>query len=56
MTAPDPPIVLGAWRVVHIDDSRMVATLERTRRFFKGRYRVVTRKQLLNGELERRGF
>lgn len=31
-----------SWRVVHHDARRDVYTLERTRRFFRGRYRVAT--------------
>lgn len=37
------------WRVVHYDWPCGRMTLERIRRFFKGRYRVVTGEQLYHG-------
>lgn len=42
--------VPGGWRIVHADPVRDVYTLERKRRFFKGRYRVATAEQLVNEE------
>ena len=39
----------AGWTVVHEDRARDMYTLERTRRWFKGRYVIVTRMQLLRG-------
>lgn len=44
------------WNVVHVDARRLVLTLERRRRFFKGRYVVATIQELSGVPRNRTGY